>query len=105
MKKILPWVAIVLAGAALIVVLPQRAKTQSEVEPENIMGMMGPMMSQMMDAMTESMLSTMAKPETTERLATFARNYHDALVAKGFSEEEAIKILTSVGMPSFPSMN
>lgn len=30
--------------------------------------------------------------------------YYDALIKKGFSKDEALKIVTSVGMPSMPSM-
>jgi len=44
-----------------------------------------------------------ADPETAERCATFTRNYYEALVAKGFTEEAALQIVIAAGLPSlFP---
>ena len=77
---------------------------QKQPSQEEIMQMMGPMMSRMMEAMMQAMLAMMARPETADQLATFTRNYYEALVAKGFSKEEALRIVTSVGMPSLPAM-
>jgi hypothetical protein len=68
------------------------------------MAMMGPMMSQMMQSMLQGMLLQLAKPETAQNLATFTKNYFDALVAKGFTREEAIRIVVAVGMPTMPGM-
>ncbi len=62
------------------------------------------MMAKMMESMMEAMFTTMAKPQTAEQLATFSKNYYDALIAKGFSKEDALRIVTSVGIPSIPSM-
>ena len=63
------------------------------------MEMMGPMMGQMMQSMMQSLLAILAKPETAERMATFSRNYYDALVAKGFTKDDAIKIVMAHGIP------
>jgi hypothetical protein len=63
---------------------------------------MGPMMGQMMQAMMESMLAALARPETAERIATFTKNYFDALVAKGFTREDALRIVMAHGIPAMP---
>ncbi len=37
----------------------------------------------------------LAKPETAQNLATFVRNLYDALISKGFSKDEALRIVSS----------
>jgi hypothetical protein len=49
------------------------------------------------------MLKALAKPESADQLATFMKNYRDALLAKGFTREEALQIVRGTGMPSMPS--
>ena len=46
------------------------------------------------------MSKTMAEPQIAQNFATFTRNYYQALVDRGFSEEEALKIVTASGLPS-----
>ena len=70
---------------------------------EQTSAMMRPMMGQMMEAMMEGMLKVMEKPENAERLATFTRNYYDALIRKGFTKEQALEIVIASGMPRLPS--
>jgi hypothetical protein len=98
--------AVVLVVLAVFVAQNTNSQGGQGQEPsqEEIMQMMGPMMGTMMKNMIDAMLETMAKPETAEQLATFSKNYYDALIAKGFSKDEAMRIVTSVGMPSIPSM-
>jgi hypothetical protein len=36
-------------------------------------------------------------------MATFTKNYHDALLAKGFSKEDAMRIVAAHGIPSLPT--
>ena len=62
--------------------------------------MMGPMMAQMMSSMVEAMSQTFAKKEVADNFAMFTRNYYIALVKNGFTEEEALKIVISSGLPS-----
>ncbi len=45
---------------------------------------------------------TLADRNSTEKLASFTKNYYDALVSKGFTEEQALRIIMSVGIPSIP---
>jgi hypothetical protein len=63
------------------------------------MEMFGPMMGQMMSGMLDGMLTVLAKPETAQRTAAFTKNYHDALIAQGFSKEDALKIVMAHGIP------
>ena len=61
--------------------------------------MMGPMMEQMMTAGMTATLRVLAKPESSQQLATFVRNFYDALVVKGFTKDEALRIVMTFGMP------
>ena len=65
--------------------------------------MMGPMMGKMMEGMYAAILRTLARPETADQLATFMKNYRDALVAKGFTKEEALEIVKNAGIPGMPA--
>jgi len=78
--------------------------TPQQPDQQEMMKMMAPMMGQMMESMMEGMLNALAKPETAKKLADFSKNYFDELIAKGFSRDEAIQIITAVGFPSVPSM-
>jgi hypothetical protein len=103
--------AIALAMLVALVTLPAApsslaaqdpAANQAQVDAQ--MAMMAPMMSQMMQSMMQGMLLQLAKPETAQHLAAFSKNYFDALVAKGFTRDEALRIVVSVGMPTMPGM-
>ncbi len=79
---------------------PSAKKEPSAEEVQQMMGNMMAPMADMMGLMLEGMAKTMAKPQIAEHFATFTRNYYDALIARGFTEEEAMKIVTSSGLPS-----
>lgn len=63
---------------------------------------MAPMMSQMIQGMMEATFVVLENPQTGKRLAVFTRNYYDALVEQGFPNDEALKIIMSVGIPGPP---
>ncbi len=42
-------------------------------------------------------MAELQKPETAQALATFVRNFYDALIAKGFTKEEALRIVAGFG--------
>ena len=65
------------------------------------MEMMAPMMGRMAEASLAATLAALSRPEAAERLATFSRNYYTALVKKGFTKDEALRSVTSVGVPMF----
>ena len=84
----------------------QQAAQQAErptAEMQQQMDMMGPMMGQMMQAMMQGMPAVLSKPETAQQMATFTKNYMDALVAKGFSREDALRIVMAHGLPMMPT--
>lgn len=87
---------------------PAGSTGRREPSPEEVQRMMqsimGPMMGQMMSGMIKAMAQTLSDPEIAEHLATFTRNFYDALRARGFSEEEAMRIVTCAGWPRVRGM-
>lgn len=77
-----------------------KSKKGVEQLTKEMEAMMGPMMGQMMGGMVEGMAKSLAKPEVAEYYATFMRSYYLALINRGFTEEEAMKIVTSTSVPS-----
>lgn len=76
---------------------------QIEKQKEEMKKMMGEFMKSFADWMgllVEGMARSMAKPEIAENYATFTRNYYQALVTRGFTEEEALKIVIGSRHPS-----
>lgn len=71
----------------------------SRDEMSTVMEAMTPMYGRMAEGMMEASLNVLARPETAERMATFTKDYYDALVAKGFSDKDALKIVVSAGVP------
>jgi hypothetical protein len=53
----------------------------------------GPMLARIVNAG----LAAISTPEAAEQLATFSRNYHDALVARGFSEADSVALVAAHG--------
>ena len=78
----------------------QASPEEAQRAVQTVQEAMMPMMGQMMSVMLESMAQTLAKKDVAENLATFSRNYYQALIARGFSPEEALKIVTSTGIPT-----
>lgn len=66
------------------------------------MDFMTPMMGKMAAAMMSGVLDLLNDPATVEKLATFNRRYFDALLGKGFTREEALRIVMAVGVPMMP---
>ena len=60
------------------------------------------MMSDMMRQVMQSTTAALADPQTAQNLARFTRNYYTALVAQGFTEEQAMRIVSNVGFPMLP---
>lgn len=79
--------------------VPVKGQPSPEEVRRMMQGMLGSM-ADLMGLMMEGMAKTMAKPEIAENFATFTRNYYDALITRGFTEEQALKIITSNGLPS-----
>ncbi len=83
---------------------PARPGGEEEPSPEEIgqmmQAMMIPMMGQMMEVMIRGMANALAQQEVADDFASFSRNLYTALIERGFSEEEAMQIVTSSGFPS-----
>ena len=84
---------------------PTRADTvkaqpaQQEEEMRQQMQLMPGMMGEMMRQVLQSTTAALAEPQTAQNLARFTRNYFTALVAQGFTEEQALRIVSNVGFP------
>ncbi|HEX2679674.1 MAG TPA: hypothetical protein VHQ03_00095 [Candidatus Dormibacteraeota bacterium] len=99
--KLLRLVSLSLLAVALLPTSPRqlRAQKPDSAQFAQMQGMMGPMMEQMMTAGMTATLKVLAKPESAQQLATFVKNFYDALIAKGFTKDDALKIVMAVGMP------
>ena len=51
-----------------------------------------PDLTPMLTQIVQAGLAAIATPEAAEQLATFSRNYYDALRARRFSEDDAIAL-------------
>jgi hypothetical protein len=77
----------------------QPTAEQMRLQMDSAMGMMGPMMGQMAEVSMAATLKALSKPEAAEQLATFSRNYYNALIKKGFTKDQALSIVMSARMP------
>lgn len=103
-KKIVLCASIILSANICFAQQNNMSEAEQNAMMQQQMLAMTPMFGQMMEAMTSATFNVLANPETAEKLATFTKNYYDALVAKGFTKEEAMQIAMAVGMPSMPAM-
>ena len=103
-KKICLCVLILLFSSVCLAQDEKMTPEQQQAMIEQQMNAMTPMFGQMMRVMMTATFDVLSQPESAEKLASFTRNYYDALIKKGFSKDEALKIATSVGMPSMPMM-
>ena len=72
----------------------------AEETRQMMQGVMGPMMGEMMSSMLKSLSKTLAEPQIAQNYAAFIRNYYQALIDRGFTADEALKIVSSTGLPS-----
>ncbi|MFA5495946.1 MAG: hypothetical protein WC247_14345 [Porticoccaceae bacterium] len=56
---------------------------------------------EMHNEQTKARLKAFSEPEMVESFAQFSRSYYEALIRAGFTKEEALNIVISVGIPSF----
>jgi uncharacterized membrane protein YeiB len=107
-KRFISAVAILLVPALLVIGpaafaedeedMKRQAQGQmQQAQMQQMQEMMGLMMGQMLEGMGKSM----AKKEFAENVATFTRNYYEALIARGFTEEQALRIVEASGIPNY----
>lgn len=70
------------------------SRTTSNIGADMAAGF-GPMMGSMYTSMLDAQLKVFSKPEITAKLAQVTKSYYDALIKVGFSEDAALKIITS----------
>lgn len=80
---------------------PTAEETRQQIE--TMFGAMLPMTGKMVQIMTEAQLDVLAKPESSEKVARYIKNLYDALIKEGFPKEDALRIVTSLPLPSTPS--
>lgn len=104
MKRLLIYVLVLLLGIISVgnaqEKRPQPSGEEIQQQMEKTFAMMEPMMGKMVEAMIEAQLSVVSKPESAEKMARYVKNFQEALVKQGFSREEALRIVTSLPMPS-----
>ncbi|HKW46105.1 MAG TPA: hypothetical protein VJN70_01615 [Gemmatimonadaceae bacterium] len=81
----------------------QPAPSQAE-QMRQMQEMMGPMMRANMEAMMNAVLAVLAQRETADKMASFSKNYLDALVIRGFSREEALRLVAAHAPSIAPGM-
>ena len=101
---------VVIAGIALFTCdAPRQGRAQNVPSTRladsvsAMMQNMSPAFGLMMQSMMEATLTVLERPETAERLASFTRNYYEALIRKGFTESQALALTAAVGFPSVMS--
>lgn len=103
--------AILLAIAIAPVYAEDKKDNKTEMTPkpekmeqvmQNQMQAMAPMFGQITKIMMRTQFEVLAEPETTKRLATYTKNYYQALIDAGFTKEEALKIVINIGIPTAP---
>lgn len=80
--------------------MPDSAALMQQMQ--GMSGMMDMMYRQMAETMLLVTFDVLTRPESAEKLATFTRNYYEALLRKGFTEEQALQIVAATGVPSSP---
>ena len=69
-------------------------------EMQDLTMAMAPALGMMAQNMMDGIYTGLAKPDTAKKLAKFMRNYYEALVAEGFSKDDAVQIIKGFAVPS-----
>ena len=70
--------------------------------PKSLGGLFGNMQSQLTELairFIDDYLAYLGKPETAEKFAVFQKNYYDALIAQGFTKDQAFQLIRHFGNP------
>jgi hypothetical protein len=68
-------------------------------QPENQFSQLFESIQPMLTKTLETYLDFLAHPQTGEKIATFQKNYYDALMKKGFSGDQAFQLMRDIGNP------
>lgn len=66
---------------------------------------MAPIWAKQVQHIIDGQLIALSNKETIAGLATFTKNYYEALKEKGFTDEQASEIVAGVGIPSLLPIN
>ncbi|MGD2064200.1 MAG: hypothetical protein PVF51_11530 [Nitrospirota bacterium] len=91
---------LVCAGATGVALAAEGEQAPTDEQLQAHMDAMSPMFGKMAQSMMQGRFAALAAPETTKQLARFARSYYDALIAEGFTKDQALQIVIAVGIPS-----
>ncbi len=103
-KRIILGVLMMLVATVALAEDSKLSPAEQQAQMQQAMQMMTPMFGQMTKSMMEAQLNVLADQETANKLATFTKNYYNALVKQGFTKEDALKIAVAVGFPKLPEM-
>ncbi len=62
---------------------------------------LAPLVSKTTEELVEAQLKIAERPETAERIATFKKNFFDALRRKGFTVEQAMQLTVATAVAPF----
>ncbi len=79
---------------------PEQMRQMMQTTMQATMGAMTAAMGPMTEAVLDAQLAVAARPETAERIATFKRNLYEALLKKGFKDQEALQIVLATSPPN-----
>lgn len=81
----------------------EESQNKSDTPPSMFGSLLGESMQTQLTEMATKMLDTyldyLAKPQTTRKLATFQKNYYDALIEQGFTKDQAFELVLRFGNP------
>lgn len=104
-KKVILIIAVILMVWGVAIAEEKKmTPEETQAQVQQTMQMMTPMFGQMMKVMMEAQLEVLANPASADKLASYTKNYYDALIKKGFSKEDALRIVLAVGFPALPTM-
>lgn len=99
-------VTLLFIGAVPLAAQQPTSADSTQARARQAAAALNPMMQQMAPAMAqvaaitlEATIATLAKQENAEHLADFTKHYYDALIARGFTKEEALQLVMAVGIP------
>ena len=91
--------ALAVVGMCGIAIAQNAIPNTAASKPQSFFGSMyGELVSTALQV-TDRYLDHLAKPETAAKIATIQKNYYDALINKGFTNEQAFILVREAGNP------
>jgi len=90
---------------SVVLIPPPPSNINFNNEMAGVMGSMGPMLTTMTTAMMDAQVKYYKQPGIITEIAKLNKQYFDALVNEGFTQDQALKIITSESLLPKASMN